>query len=87
LDFGLWGWMKSEIYKEKVNTRHELQARIMNGAALIKERQDDLGRTTHTVTTRGAKCIEVRTITMKCKLFVFCIIQTVNKYCDMLSLG
>jgi hypothetical protein len=59
LDFGLWGWMKSEVYKEKVNTRDELLAVIMDGAALIKERQDHLRRTTRTVTTRGAKCIEV----------------------------
>jgi hypothetical protein len=59
LDFGLWGWMKSEVYKEKVNTRDELLARIMDGAVLIKERQDDLRRTTRTITTRGAKCIEV----------------------------
>jgi len=42
-DFCLWGWMKSEVYKEKVNTRDELISRIMNSAALIKqERQDDL---------------------------------------------
>jgi len=35
--------MKSEVYKEIVNTRDELVARIMNSAALIKqERQDDL---------------------------------------------
>jgi len=35
--------MKSEVYKEKVNTRDEMVARIMNSAALIKqERQDDL---------------------------------------------
>jgi hypothetical protein len=34
-DFCLWGWMKSEVYKEKVNTRDELAARTMNGAALI----------------------------------------------------
>jgi len=30
LDFCLWGWMKSEVFKEKVNTRDELVARIMN---------------------------------------------------------
>ena len=42
-DFCLWGWMKSEVYKETVNTRDELVARIMNSAALIKqERQDDI---------------------------------------------
>ena len=42
-DFCLWGWMKSEVYKEKANTRDELVARIMNSAALLKQgRQDDL---------------------------------------------
>jgi hypothetical protein len=42
-DFCLWRWMKSEVYKEKVNTRDEMVARIMNSAALVKqERQDDL---------------------------------------------
>ena len=52
--------MKSEVYKEKVNTRDELVARIMNSAALIKqERQDDLRRATRTVTKRVGKCIEV----------------------------
>jgi hypothetical protein len=59
-DFCLWGWMKSEVYKEKVNTRDELVARIMNSAALIKQaRQDDLRRATCTVTKRVEKCIEV----------------------------
>jgi len=48
-DFCLWGWMKSEVYKEKVNTRDELVSRIVNSAALIKqERQDDLRRATRT---------------------------------------
>ena len=59
-DFCLWGWMKSEVYKEKVSTRDELVARIMNSAALIKqERQDDLMRTTRTIANRVEKCIEV----------------------------
>jgi len=49
-DFCLCGWMKSEVYKEKVNTRDELFPRIVNSAALIKqERQDDLRRATSTV--------------------------------------
>ena len=52
--------MKSEVYKQKVNTGDELVARIMNSAALIKqERQDDLRRDTRTVTKRAEKCIEV----------------------------
>ena len=52
--------MKNEVYKEKVNTRDELVARIMNSAALIKqERQDDLRRATRTIAKRVEKCIEV----------------------------
>jgi hypothetical protein len=59
-DFCLWEWMKSEVYKEKVNTRDELVARIMNSAALTKqERQDDLRIATRTVAKRVEKCIEV----------------------------
>jgi len=52
--------MKSEVYKEKVNTRDELVVRIMNSAALMKqERQDDLRRATRTIAKRVEKCIEV----------------------------
>ena len=60
LDFCLWGWMISEVYKEKVNTRGEMVTRIMSSVALIKkERQDDLRRATHTIAKRAEKCIEV----------------------------
>ena len=59
-DFCLWGRMKREVYKEKVNTRDELVARSMNSAALIKqERQDDLRRATRTVAKSVEKCTEV----------------------------
>jgi len=52
--------MKSEVYKEKVNTRDGLVPRIMNSAALIKqEPQDDLRRATRTVAKRVEKRIEV----------------------------
>jgi len=52
--------MKSEFYKEKVNTKDELVARIMNTAALIKQEcQDDLRRATHIIAKRVEKCIEV----------------------------
>jgi len=45
--------MKSEVYKENVNTRDELVARVMNSAALIKEeRQDDLRLAKRTVAKR-----------------------------------
>jgi len=51
--------MKSEVYKEKVNIREKLVARIMNSAALVKqERQDDLRRATRTIANRVEKCIE-----------------------------
>ena len=60
LDFCLWGWMKSVVYKDKVQTRDELVASIMNSAALIKqERQDDFRTATRTVAKRVQKCIEV----------------------------
>ena len=60
LDFFLWGWMKSEVYKEKGNTRDELVAGIMNSATLIKqELQDDLRRTTCTIAKRIEKGIEI----------------------------
>ena len=59
-DLCSWEWMKSEVYKEKVNTRDELVACIMNSAALIKqERQDDVRRATRTIAERVEKCIEV----------------------------
>jgi len=60
LHFCLWEWMKSDVYKEKANTRDELVARIMKNGALIKqERQDDLRRAARTVVKRLEKCIEV----------------------------
>jgi hypothetical protein len=52
--------MKSEVYKEKLNTRDELVACILNSADLIKqERQDDLRRATRTVAKMVEKCIEI----------------------------
>jgi hypothetical protein len=59
-DFCLWGWMKREVYKEKVNRRDNLVARIMNSSVFIKqERQDDLRTATRTITKRVEMCIEV----------------------------
>ena len=59
-EFCLSGRMKSEVYEEKVNTRDELVARIMNSAVLIKqESQDDLRRAIRTFVKRAEKRIEV----------------------------
>jgi len=56
LGFCLWGWMESEVYKEKVNTRDQLVGHIVNSADLIKqEHQDDLRRATRTVAKRVEK--------------------------------
>ena len=71
-DFCLWGWIKSEVYKEKVSTREELVARPVNSAVLIKqERQDDLRRATGNIAKGVEKCIEVDggnflTLTLNC---------------------
>ena len=36
LDFCLWVWMKSEVYKRNVDTRDELLSRILDDAAHIE---------------------------------------------------
>lgn len=59
LDYCLWGWMKSEVYKQKVDTRDELIVRILNTAAIIKERQDIIMAATENLRTRVEKCIDV----------------------------
>jgi len=52
--------MKSEVYKEKINTIDELVARILISAALImQERQDDLRWATPTIAKTAEKCTEV----------------------------
>jgi len=51
--------MKSEVYKEKVNTRDEFVAGIMNSAAILKQKLQDIRRATHTIAKRVEKCIEV----------------------------
>jgi hypothetical protein len=51
--------MKSEVYKEKVNTRDELVARVVNIVALRKQERQDLRRATRTVVKRVEMCIEV----------------------------
>jgi hypothetical protein len=51
--------MKSEVYKEKVNTKDELVAHIMNSAALIKQEcQKDVSWATSTVAISVEKCTE-----------------------------
>ena len=60
LNFCLWGWMKSEVYKRNVNSRDELLActRIFDAADRMKKRKDQFRRTTRYLRTRVAKFIE-----------------------------
>ena len=51
LDFCLWGWMKSKVYRTKVDTRDELLGLIMDVIASIKERQDALRQATSHILT------------------------------------
>jgi hypothetical protein len=59
LDFCLWDWMKSEVYRREVDAWDEMLDRIMDAIARIKERQDELRRATRHALTRVAKCIDV----------------------------
>jgi hypothetical protein len=59
LDFSLRGWMKSGVYKLKVDTRDELLARILDAAVCIKKDEDELRRTARDLRTRYVKCTEV----------------------------
>jgi hypothetical protein len=59
LDFCLWGWMKSEVDTEKVNTRDELVARINSAALILQKMQEGLRRATRTIVKRYEKWIEV----------------------------
>jgi hypothetical protein len=59
LEFFLWGWVKSEVYRRKLDTWDEPLERIMDAIARIKEGQDELRRATRHVLTRVAKCNDV----------------------------
>lgn len=59
LDYGMWGWLKSDVYQVKVNTRDELIARITASTARIKAHQDELRSTVRDIIKRSAKCIEL----------------------------
>ena len=58
LHFCLQGWMKSEVYKRKVDKRDELLAPILDAAARMNKLADKLRRITRDRFTRVAKCIE-----------------------------
>ena len=51
--------MKREVFILNVDTPDGLLARILDSAACIKKREDQLRRTTRDLRTRVAKCTEV----------------------------
>jgi hypothetical protein len=58
LDVCLWSWVKSEVYRRKVDTKDELFHHIMV-IARIKERQGAPRPTTRHVLARVARYIDV----------------------------
>lgn len=58
LDYCLWGWMKDNVYKKKVNSREELVARIMDTAEQIKRSPEKLRNATKAVHKRASRCID-----------------------------
>jgi hypothetical protein len=52
-------WMKSEVYRRKVDTQDELLDYIMDVFDHIKESQKALRWAKHHVLTQAAKCIDV----------------------------
>jgi hypothetical protein len=59
LDFFLWGWMKSKVYKEEVNARDELVTHFMNAALIKQDRQDNLRRATRTIVKRLKRALKL----------------------------
>ena len=51
LYFCLWDWIQSQVYKRKVDAPDELLSDILNAAACIKKREDQLRRTTRDLGT------------------------------------
>jgi hypothetical protein len=58
LGFCLWILMKGEVYKRKVVRPDELLASILDVAAPVKKREDQVRRSKRDLRTRFAKCAE-----------------------------
>jgi hypothetical protein len=83
----LWGWVKKEVYKRKVDKRDEFLARILNAAARVKDWEDELRRKTRDLSTLVEKFTEsdgaifehlLRTATKLSYLCNKSVIQTIN---------
>lgn len=65
LDYCIWGWMKGQVYKTRINSREELIARIMDSATQLKEHPRKLRNSTKAVHKRALKCIENEGLTFE----------------------
>jgi hypothetical protein len=59
LDFWSGVWIKSQVYKRKVDTRDEFFAGKLDVVTHVKKREDQLRRTTRELCTRVGKGMEV----------------------------
>jgi len=50
--------MKGEVYKRKVDTTDELLASVLDAAARVKKREDQVRRSKCDLRSRVAKCAE-----------------------------
>jgi hypothetical protein len=58
LGFCLWILMKGEIYKRKADTPDEMLASILDAAARVKKRENQVRRSKHDLRSRVAKRAE-----------------------------
>jgi hypothetical protein len=60
MDYGLWGWMESQVYEIEVNTWDELPAYILAASVDIKEHHYWLRQTIRCLHKWAEMCIEVK---------------------------
>lgn len=60
LDYFLWGTMKQKVYRTTVNTKAELQNRILQCANELKSDPGMVRRATNQITLRAAMCLQQR---------------------------
>jgi hypothetical protein len=59
LGFCLWGWIKTEVYKRKVDTQDDLLTCNLDAAARLKKGETSTRQTIRDLRTLDAECAEV----------------------------
>ena len=75
------GWMKSEVYKRRLDTPDQLLAPILDAAACIQKSEDQLRRTRRNFRTRFAKWTEVGSGFLNYNLNCYRFVISVLKVC------